>query len=134
MAVTLSDFGGRVINFSACLQRQVSPVKFTKWAHELRVDLELKEKCFRLLAVNGFSLQKTSLKWTDLGEIWQNAGFSARIITCDDRAEVDAQGGRQGVITGRIVVSADGMIRTVNTSGTDSTSKKTKSSALYDKQ
>lgn len=30
------------------------------------------------------------------------------------------------VITGRIVVSADGLTRTVNTSGTDSTSKKTK--------
>lgn len=40
----------------------------------------------------------------------------------------------KGVITGRIFVSADGMIRTVDTSQTDSTSKKTKSTALYDKQ
>ena len=37
------------------------------------------------------------------------------------------------VTTGRIVVSADGKTRTVNTSGTDSTGK-TKSTAVYDKQ
>jgi hypothetical protein len=38
------------------------------------------------------------------------------------------------VITGRIAVSADGMTRTVNTSGTDAKGKKTKSTSLYDKQ
>jgi hypothetical protein len=38
------------------------------------------------------------------------------------------------VTTGRIVVSADGKTRTVNTSGTDSTGKMMKSTAVYDKQ
>ena len=37
-------------------------------------------------------------------------------------------------ITGRIVVSADGKTRTVNTSATDSTGKMMKSTAVYDKQ
>jgi hypothetical protein len=36
--------------------------------------------------------------------------------------------------TGRIVVSADGKTRTVTTSVTDSTGKKAKSTAVYDKQ
>ena len=38
------------------------------------------------------------------------------------------------VTTGRIAVSADGKTRTVNTSTTDSTGKKAKSTAVYDKQ
>jgi hypothetical protein len=38
------------------------------------------------------------------------------------------------VTTGRIVVSADGKTRTVSTSGTDSTGKMMKSTAVYDKQ
>jgi hypothetical protein len=38
------------------------------------------------------------------------------------------------VTTGRIVVSADGKTRTVKTSGTDSTGKRMKSTAVYDKQ
>ena len=38
------------------------------------------------------------------------------------------------VTTGRIVVSADGKTRTVNTSGTDSMGKRMKSTAVYDKQ
>jgi hypothetical protein len=38
------------------------------------------------------------------------------------------------VTTGRIVVSADGKTRTVKTSVTDSTGKKLKSTAVYDKQ
>jgi hypothetical protein len=38
------------------------------------------------------------------------------------------------VTTGRIVVSADGKTRTVTTSTTDSTGKKAKSTAVYDKQ
>lgn len=38
------------------------------------------------------------------------------------------------VTTGRITVSADGKTRTVNINGTDSTGKKAKSSAVYDKQ
>jgi hypothetical protein len=38
------------------------------------------------------------------------------------------------VTTGRITVSADGKTRTVNTSGTDSTGKTAKSTAVYDKQ
>ena len=38
------------------------------------------------------------------------------------------------VTTGRIVVSADGKTRTVNTSTTDSTGKMMKSTAVYDKQ
>jgi hypothetical protein len=38
------------------------------------------------------------------------------------------------VTTGRIAVSADGKTRTVKTSGTDSTGKKAKSTAVYDKQ
>jgi hypothetical protein len=36
--------------------------------------------------------------------------------------------------TGRIVVSADGMSRTVTTSGTDSTGRKVSGTAVYDKQ
>ncbi len=38
------------------------------------------------------------------------------------------------VTTGEIVVSADGKTRTVKTTSTDSTGKKLKSSAVYDKQ
>ena len=37
-------------------------------------------------------------------------------------------------VTGKIVVSADGKSRTVSTSGTDSTGKKMKNTAVYDKQ
>jgi hypothetical protein len=40
----------------------------------------------------------------------------------------------KGVTTGRIAVSADGKTRTVKTSTTDSTGKKLKSTAVYDKQ
>jgi hypothetical protein len=38
------------------------------------------------------------------------------------------------IVSGRIVVSADGKSRTVTTSGTDSMGKKVKSTAVYDKQ
>jgi hypothetical protein len=38
------------------------------------------------------------------------------------------------VTTGEIVVSADGKTRTVKTTSTDSTGKKLKSTAVYDKQ
>jgi hypothetical protein len=36
--------------------------------------------------------------------------------------------------TGRIVVSADGMSRTITTSGTDSTGRRVRGTAVYDKQ
>jgi hypothetical protein len=53
----------------------------------------------------------------------------------DDRTlELTGKKGGMVVTTGRIVVSADGKTRTVNTSGTDSTGKKIKSNAVYDKQ
>jgi hypothetical protein len=38
------------------------------------------------------------------------------------------------MVTGRVVVSANGKMRTVTTTGTDSTGKKFKSIAVYDKQ
>jgi hypothetical protein len=37
-------------------------------------------------------------------------------------------------VTGRVVVSANGKMRTVTTTGTDSTGKKFKTIAVYDKQ
>lgn len=40
----------------------------------------------------------------------------------------------KATVSGRIVVSADGKTRTVNASGTDSSGKKAKSLAVYDKQ
>jgi hypothetical protein len=53
----------------------------------------------------------------------------------DDRT-LELTGKKDGKVatTGRIVVSADGKSRTVNTTGTDSTGKKVKSTAVYDKQ
>ncbi len=42
--------------------------------------------------------------------------------------------GGQVTVTGRIVVSADGKSRTVNTSGTDAKGKKFKNTTVYDKQ
>jgi FlaG/FlaF family flagellin (archaellin) len=38
------------------------------------------------------------------------------------------------IMTGKIVVSADGKTRTVTTSGTDAKGKKVKNTAVYDKQ
>jgi hypothetical protein len=53
----------------------------------------------------------------------------------DDRTlGLTGKKGGKVVTTGRIVVSADGKTRTVNTSGTDSAGKKVKSTAVYDKQ
>ena len=45
-----------------------------------------------------------------------------------------AKKGGKVVLTGRIVVSADGRSRTVNTSGTDPQGKKVRITAVYDKQ
>jgi hypothetical protein len=53
-----------------------------------------------------------------------------------DSRTLELTGKKDGkvVTTGRIAVSADGKTRTVNTSGTDSTGKKAKNIAVYDKQ
>ncbi len=53
----------------------------------------------------------------------------------DDRTlEFTAKKGGKVTATGRIVVSADGKSRTVSATLTDSTGKKVKSTAVYDKQ
>ncbi len=53
----------------------------------------------------------------------------------DDRTlTFTAMKGGKTTYTGRVVVSPDGKTRTVTTSGTDSTGKKFKSTAVFDKQ
>jgi hypothetical protein len=53
----------------------------------------------------------------------------------DDRTlEFAIKKGGKGTISGRVVVSADGKVRTVNTTGTDPQGKKFKSTLVYDKQ
>ena len=52
----------------------------------------------------------------------------------DRTLEFTAKKDGKVTITGRIVVAADGKIRTVNTSGTDAKGKKVKSTAVFDKQ
>jgi len=52
----------------------------------------------------------------------------------DHTLGLNAKKGGKTVITGRIVVSADGKARTVTVSGTDPTGKKFQSTAVYDKQ
>jgi hypothetical protein len=53
----------------------------------------------------------------------------------DDRTlDLTAKKDGKVVTKGRIVVSADGKSRTVTTTGTDSTGKKEKNTAVYDKQ
>jgi hypothetical protein len=57
------------------------------------------------------------------------------ITKIDDRTlGFNVKKGGAVIISGRIVVSADGKSRTVTTSGTDSMGKKVKSTAVYDKQ
>jgi hypothetical protein len=53
----------------------------------------------------------------------------------DDRTlEFVAKKGGTVTVTGRVVVTADGKTRTVTTTATDSSGKKVKSTAVYDKQ
>ena len=53
----------------------------------------------------------------------------------DDRTvEIDVKKGGKMLVTGRIVISADGKSRTITTSGTDASGKKFTSSGFYDKQ
>jgi len=53
----------------------------------------------------------------------------------DDRTtDLTNKKGGKVVVTGRIVISADGKSRTVTVSGTDADGKKVKSTAVYDKQ
>lgn len=61
---------------------------------------------------------------------------NARSYKKTDVRRLELTGKKDGkvVITGRIAVSADGKTRTVKTSTTDSTGKKLKSTAVYDKQ
>jgi hypothetical protein len=52
-----------------------------------------------------------------------------------DRAlEFDAKKDGKVILTGRVVVAADGKSRTVTTSATDSSGKKVTSTGVYDKQ
>ncbi len=61
---------------------------------------------------------------------------NARSYKKTDVGKLELTGKKDGkvVMTGRIAVSADGKTRTVKTSATDSTGKKLKSTAVYDKQ
>ena len=53
----------------------------------------------------------------------------------DDRTlGLNVKKGGKVIVSGRIVVSADGKTRTVTTSGTDPTGKTIRSVAVYDKQ
>ena len=52
----------------------------------------------------------------------------------DHTLELTAKKAGKVTTTGRIVVSADGKTRTVNTTGTDSTGKSFQNTAVYDKQ
>ena len=53
----------------------------------------------------------------------------------DDRTmQLDVKKGGKTLLSGRIVIAADGKSRTVTLSGTDATGKKVSSSATYDKQ
>jgi hypothetical protein len=54
--------------------------------------------------------------------------------TNDRTLEMTGMKDGKAVTTGTIVVSADGKTRTVHTTATDSTGKKQKSTAVYDKQ
>ena len=54
--------------------------------------------------------------------------------TNDRTLELTGKKDGKVVTTGTIVVSADGKSRTVHTTGTDSTGKKQKNTAVYDKQ
>jgi uncharacterized protein (AIM24 family) len=55
--------------------------------------------------------------------------------TVDDHTlELTVKKDGKVTINGQIVVSADGKVRTVTTSSTDSTGKKVNNSAVYDKQ
>jgi hypothetical protein len=55
--------------------------------------------------------------------------------TVDDRTlDVTVKKGGKVTITGRIVVSADGKVRTLTSSGTDSAGKKIQNTSVYDKQ
>jgi nicotinate-nucleotide pyrophosphorylase len=53
---------------------------------------------------------------------------SERILTMDNKKD------GKSVVTGRIVISADGKSRTLRTTGTDSAGKRFTSIAVYDKQ
>jgi nicotinate-nucleotide pyrophosphorylase len=53
---------------------------------------------------------------------------SERILTMDNKKD------GKSVVTGRIVISADGKSRTLRTTGTDSAGKRFTSTAVYDKQ
>jgi hypothetical protein len=61
---------------------------------------------------------------------------NARSYRKTDVGRLELTGKKDGkvVMTARIAVSADGKTRTVKTSSTDSTGKKLKSTAVYDKQ
>ncbi len=53
----------------------------------------------------------------------------------DDRTlEFVAKKGGKVTTTGRVIVAADGKSRTVTTTATDSSGKKVRSTAVYDKQ
>jgi hypothetical protein len=52
----------------------------------------------------------------------------------DRTLEFTARKNRKVMVTGRVVVSADGKSRTVTTSGTTPKGKKFKNTAVYDKQ
>jgi len=52
----------------------------------------------------------------------------------DHTLGITGKKGGKVTLTGRIAASADGKTRTVTVSGTDSTGKKFKASAVYDKE
>jgi hypothetical protein len=52
----------------------------------------------------------------------------------DHTLDLTAKKDGKETVTGKIEVSADGKTRTVSTTGTDSTGKKMKNTAVYDKQ
>jgi hypothetical protein len=52
----------------------------------------------------------------------------------DHTLEMTVKKGGKKTVTGRIVATADGMSRTITTSGTDSSGKKVTNTAVYDKE
>ena len=52
----------------------------------------------------------------------------------DNTLELAAKKGGKVVITGKVVISADGKVRTVTAEGTDASGKKYETTAVYDRQ
>jgi len=67
-----------------------------------------------------------------VGDATQDARAYRKID--DHTVEIDVKKGGKMLVSGRIVISADGKSRVITTSGTDANGKKVTSSGFYDKQ